>query len=345
MQKLLKRNSFWEPGIITLATVILIWFNLTLTVIVTFTLVSANWLKMGRRDKALWNSLFGVFILVMLQFVNYGAALVQAYDPFWNIWSYEIGVVIVVLSSIYLVFSTLRNAKRFEEGGLEREQLKWWITPAIGLTLFLAFLGLNAGLNAVAKFAGYARFPTIYDLIVDYTNTHAQGLENGLFQPHDVDGSWQWLGVKTDVQDPYPNDADWLKAENPAVDARFWRMGDGYCDWNTTNCRIDINQYIRHQSTLVTQADIAFLGRSKSDYDEQPFKVELSPIAGSVFQTMDCFSYGGGLNTCYLVLGFKHVITTLNFTTNAPPKFIADVMNQMIPKIGQRIIRYEEASH
>lgn len=325
-----------------LATV-LVWFNTALPVIITFAMVSANWLRLGRRDKAVWNALLGLMILVLLQFENYSMAIVQGYDISWGLWSYQIAVVIVALSTFWLVYSTWRNTRHFEAGESVRTGPNWRMTLGIGLGLFLVFIGLMAGLNVAVPLAGYARFPTIYDLAENYTDANARDLDSGLFQSADLSGKWQWF-AQTNDKAPYAAAAAALKLENPSVNIRLWRSGFGACDWDYSVCTINIDQYIRRQSTAVTQTDIDPLA-GEADMSVPSFNIELAPVAGAVFQTVHCSTQDGKLNSCYIVLGFKHVITTLAFISDGSPKFIAQVMNQMVPKVVQRIIRYEAASN
>lgn len=333
-----KTTKLFDPlQVIVLAFVVLLvfWANLALVAAVLAAAVN-TWSKGQKKGAVSW-LLVDVFVTALQKFAapERFREISVIPKPASYLQTFSIVAVVYYVGCAAILLCVFDFLRRQYSATAQSAKIHWgYLIP-----LFLAgavFLTLvNGMLLYSAKLSGWCKFPSLYQVVVDIRQPPKDQLARSLIQHDDLGCSWTVFGENTNSQ----FQQDWESAGNVVVVHHYTAYLAGGFQVGKQNQPLSIWQYIRKQTTPVTQADVERLGDIKNFGETIPLSVSVDLDGLVEHHYWKCFIYGGGLQTCDITFGYKDIITELIINgSDIPDKTFEEIANTVASKIAKRII-------
>lgn len=183
----------WKPRVIAISVLILGFVsNFAVGVAVGVVLAGTNWLRLGKKQKALIHFIAGLW-LVLLYAASDKPGLSPALLTELLIIPFVLYYGSGTLIAYYLYWQSDRDRRSLAATHQLSHDPPWrgviWLTVA---TIFLVGL-LQVGLVYGARAAGMSRLPSLAEFITDLmAENEFRGIAVGLVQTQDFRGGWRW---------------------------------------------------------------------------------------------------------------------------------------------------------
>lgn len=183
----------WKPRVIALSVLILgLVSNFAVGVAVGVILAGANWLRLGKRQKALIHFIAGLWLVLL-----YAASDKPALSPALLTELLLIPFVVYygsgALIATYLYWQSNRDQRSLATADQPSLDPPWgrviWLTVGTIAAVGLLQVGIVYGSRA----AGLDHLPSLDEIITDLmAEEQFRGIAVGLVQPQDFSGDWRW---------------------------------------------------------------------------------------------------------------------------------------------------------